>query len=414
MRTITTAERRARLAIRHALARPVGSVEEAARAVVGLHSSDPSSVYLSARARVEGFVAADLEAALYERRSLVRLLGMRRTLFIVPTDLAAAMNEACAAPLASRERRRVIRMLEEQGVVPPGAGARWLRRVADRTHAALLARGEATARELTEDVPELGAKLTFGEGTTWAATVGVSTRVLFLLAGEGRIVRTRPLGGWTSGQYRWAPLGSWLDAPLPRIDPAEARAELLRRWLRAFGPGTVTDLRWWTGWTAKDVAATLTDVGAEQVALDEGTGYVLPDDLEPEGPLGRWVALLPGLDATIMGWKERAWYLGPHGAAAFDRNGNAGPTVWADGRVVGGWAQAADGEVVVELLEPVDARTRRAIEEERERLRTWLGDVRIKTRFPSPLEARLARRTTLAGVGAARRSRTASPRGRRA
>ena len=51
-----------------------------------------------------------------------------------------------------------------------------------------------------------------------------------------------------------------------------------------------------------------------------------------------WVALLPGLDSTVMGWKERAWFLGGHQHALFDVNGNAGPTVWCNGRIVGGWA----------------------------------------------------------------------------
>ncbi len=93
-----------------------------------------------------------------------------------------------------------------------------------------------------------------------------------------------------------------------------------------------------------------------------------------------------------MGWKQRAWYLGDYASELFDRNGNAGPTVWANGRVVGGWGQTSEGEVVVELLDRVDARTRKTIDAERDRLRDWLGDVRIRTRFPTPIEKRLASR----------------------
>ena len=112
---------------------------------------------------------------------------------------------------------------------------------------------------------------------------------------------------------------------------------------------------------------------------------MLSHDLEPVGAVAPWVALLPGLDPTVMGWKDRAWYLDDHGPELFDRNGNAGPTVWANGRVVGGWIQTADGEIVVELLDRVDAATRRMIDAEHSRLRDWLGDVRIKARFPTPL-----------------------------
>ena len=119
---------------------------------------------------------------------------MRRTVFVVPVGFAPVMHEACTKALIPGQRARLVRMLEEQRVAPPGRGEAWLAKVAAETLAALAARGEATARELTADVPELGAKLTFGEGKTWAGTMGVSTRVLFLLATEGLIVRTRPLG----------------------------------------------------------------------------------------------------------------------------------------------------------------------------------------------------------------------------
>jgi hypothetical protein len=283
-------------------------------------------------------------------------------------------------------------MLEDQGIAKPGAGGRWLRRVEKETLEALASRGPATARELTKDVLELGTKLQFGQGTTWAGTMGVSTRVLFLLAAEGAVVRARPLGSWISGQYRWARTETWLGEPLQKVEHSRACAELLGSWLRAFGPATMTDVRWWTGWTARLAARTLQAVGAVEVALDEGTGYVMPDDIAEGDDPGPWVALLPSLDPTIMGWKERAWYLGENQPALFDRNGNAGPTVWANGRVVGGWGQAEDGEIRVELLERIDSRTRKAIDAERERLRSWLGDVRVKGRFPTPVERRLVPR----------------------
>ena len=110
----------------------------------------------------------------------------------------------------------------------------------------------------------------------------------------------------------------------------------------------------------------------------------MTDDVDP------WVALLPALDPTVMGWKDRRWYLGDHASELFDRNGNAGPTVWANGRVVGGWAQLDDGAVVVELLETVDAPTRAMIDAERDRLRDWLGDIRIRPLFRTPLERSLS------------------------
>jgi len=68
-----------------------------------------------------------------------------------------------------------------------------------------------------------------------------------------------------------------------------------------------------------------------------------------------------------MAWTARDWYLGEHRSALFDRNGNAGPTVWSDGRVVGGWASGASGGVVVRLLEDVGSEASVAIEAEADR-----------------------------------------------
>jgi hypothetical protein len=394
MRRVGVGERRARLGARHRLASRGATVEEAAGAVVGLHSSDPATVYLSSWARVDGFQPADLEDALYGRRSLVRMLGMRRTLFVVPADLAPVMHEACTKALIPGQRARLVRMLEQQRVATSGRGEAWLAKAAAETLAALAARGEATARELTVDVPQLGAKLTFGEGTTWAGAMGVSTRVLFLLATEGLIVRTRPLGTWTSGQYRWATTEHWLGAPLREIDHAEACSELLGRWIGSFGPATMTDIRWWTGWTAALAKTTLGAIDAVEVRLSDGIGYVLADDLDQVGDADAWVALLPGLDATSMGWKDRGWYLGHRATDLFDRNGNAGPTVWANGRVVGAWAQTEERDVVVELFARLDAATRSRLDAERGRLEAWLGDVRIRPRFATPLGKELASRSS--------------------
>ena len=97
-------------------------------------------------------------------------------------------------------------------------------------------------------------------------------------------------------------------------------------------------------------------------------------------------ALLPTLDPTTMGWKERDWYLGEHASLLFDSNGNAGPTVWWDGRVVGGWSQRRDGEIVFRLLEDVGREAVEAVEAEAARVATWLGDVRFSPGFLPPFQ----------------------------
>ncbi len=389
MRVISNQERRARASVRHRLAITASDPEEAARSVVGLHSSDPATVYLSARARVSGMKPDDLDAALYDRRSLARVLGMRRTMFVVPLDMVALLHHSSTVALMAAERKRLADLVERGGIAADGAS--WVDDLGARTLAALEARGQAVASELTADVPELAEKVTFykRDGSV-LATVGMVTRILFLLAAQGKVIRGRPKGSWVSSMYRWAPLESWIGQPLEELSRPQAQARMLELWLSAFGPGTELDMKWWTGWPVTQVRAALAMIGAVEVGLESGAGYVLPDDLEPVDAPPPWVALLPSLDPTTMGWKERDWYLGPHAPRLFDRNGNAGQTVWVEGRVVGGWGQAPTGEVRWQLLEEVGAEAESEIERRAGELEEWLAGRVVSARFPSPLDRELA------------------------
>jgi hypothetical protein len=384
-RRIDPEERRARLALRHHL-HPQHRAEspvKAARDQVGLHTSDPATPFLSSWARVDGLTIAGMEACLYTEPSLFRILGMRRTLFAVPADLVPLLHHGCALPLAAPEKRRLVGYLESEGITDQGSA--WIREVGDATVEAIIRRGQALATELREDIPHLKETLTFGKGKKWGGKVGVSTRMLFLLATEGRILRGRPRGTWRSGQYRWAAMESVLPGGIPDLDPGRARAMIAERWLRSYGPGTEADLRWWTGWTLRKLRAALETLELADVEVDTGPAWVMADDIEPVPSLGPWVAFLPGLDSTIMGWRERQWYLGDRWEGLYDRNGNAGPSVWWCGRVVGGWGQRSDGTVSYRLTEDIGAAGEAAVENRAETLETWLSGVRVIPRFPNPL-----------------------------
>ncbi|MDQ3122352.1 MAG: winged helix DNA-binding domain-containing protein [Actinomycetota bacterium] len=389
MHRIDVAERRARLVERHLLSpeKRAGTALAVARSVVALHSTDAVTVFLSIHARAE-VQPADIERELYEERTLVRILGMRRTLFVVPRELVPVVYAACTRTIAARERRRLEKFIEDSGI--SSRPADWLRRALATARKALEVRGEAFTRDLVAEVPILAKRLHVASGTRFEATQSVGSRVLPQLAMEGRIVRGRPRGSWVSGQYRWVPVEIWLEGSIPAMEQATAQAELLGRWLAAFGPATETDIRWWTGWTAREARAALAAVPNTVVDLDGAAGFVLADDLEPADRHEPSAALLPTLDPTTMGWKEREWYLGEHASLLFDSNGNAGPTVWWDGRVVGGWSQRRDGEIVYRLLEDVGSDAVRAVAAESARVSGWLGDARFSPGFLPPFQRELA------------------------
>ncbi|WP_326917614.1 winged helix DNA-binding domain-containing protein [Actinophytocola sp.] len=386
-------QRRVRLARRHLLAAEARAPDpvDVARAMVALHGTDPTTVYLSAWARMHDGDATALERALYEDRTLLRLLCMRRTVFVLPTEVAPIARAACSLAVAARERRQLLSWLSAAGIVDAKDAERWLAGVEEAALRALAARGEATAAELSADDPRLRAEIVLARGKAYEGKVRVGSRVLLLLAAEGRVVRGRPLGSWTSTQFRWSPAERWWPGGLPDLPVTDAEAELARRWLATFGPATVDDLRWWTGWAVTPTRRALARIGAVEVDLDGRPGLVLPDDLEPEPEPEPWVALLPALDPTPMGWTHREFYLGGHGTALFDRTGNVSPTVWCDGRIVGGWAQRRSGEIAYRLLDDVGSERVAAIERAAAELTERLGPVRLspRARTASPVEREL-------------------------
>ncbi|MFD7628248.1 winged helix DNA-binding domain-containing protein [Streptomyces sp. NPDC059851] len=388
---ITAAGRRARLVLRHRLAPSVReeTAEAVAEALVGLHATDPATVFLAAAARMRAPTAAAIDGSLYEAGSacgspaLERIRCMRRTMFVVPAALAPAVQSATAGAGAGRHRAEAAaRLRTELGWDETRYAA-----VEQEVLAAFAARGRATAAQLAADVPALREQIVVSPGKPYETRQRASTPVLGVLAAEGRIRRTRPAGSWTSAQFHWAPA-----RPLPQLPPAAARTVLARHYLRAFGPVTLDDLKWWTGWTVTDSRKALAATGARAVTLDEGTGYVLHGDPDEEPPATEpAAALLPGLDPTAMGWRHRGWYLDPaHTAHLFDRNGNIGPTVWWDGRIIGGWAQRADGRIVHHLLTDPGPAARAAVRAETERLSAFLADTRVTPCYRTPLERRLA------------------------
>jgi len=347
-----------------------------------LHATEPATVYLSVWARVDGVTVADVDRALYEDRTLVKQLAMRRTLFVFPRDLLPAAWGSASARVAAAIGARLVKEVESQGLADDGA--RWLEDAKAAVLDVLGDRRALTAQEIRAQVPALDARLELSPGKKYAANVTIAPRVLTQLAVEGALVRGENAGHWRLSKPRWTRMSDWLGDVPPASKSDEGYAELVGRWLGSFGPGTEDDLVWWLGATKGAVRAALAALGAVEVSLDGGgTGWVLPDDVDPVPAVDPWAALLPVLDPTVMGWKQRGFYLGPHAPQLFDSNGNAGTTAWWDGRIVGCWVQDAGGVVGVRTLEKLPRAALDALAAEAARLTDWLAGVRISTVYPS-------------------------------
>lgn len=366
---------------RHALGVPAASVEEAVDAVVCLHATEPASVFLAVAARTDLGVAAVADA-LYAERSVVKQLAMRRTLFAFPRALLPAVWGSASRRVAVQQRTRMVKEVAQLGIAADGEA--WLRRVDAAVLASLRDDGPATTVELRRRVPDLEHRLEGWRG----ATSPIAGRVLTTLGAEGRLLRGDNELGWRLTRHRWCLPEQWLaEVPAPLEEGAGYR-ELVARWLARFGPGTETDLVWWLGATKGAVRRALADVGAVPVTLDSGaTGYVLPDDLEPVAAAAPVAALLPTLDPTLMGWKERDFYLDPADVPyLFDTNGNGGTTAWWDGRVVGCWVQDDEGRVEVLLRRDPGTEAVQALEAAAARLTAWLGGDRVNSVYASAMQ----------------------------
>ena len=384
---ISDDERRARLAERHRLLPRTRTDDLTVLAddLVALHSTDPVTVYLSAMTRMVHPSIAAVERALYADRSLIRHHAMRRTLWLATPEVVRQLHAAATRKLVRPEHKRVIKLLTESGVADPEA---WLEDARGQILAYLDEHGPTTARELGRRVPALRQPLVMAPGTRWQATVSAHTRMLTLLGFEGRVLRGPPTGTWVSGAYAYATADDWLPGGLGELDEQTAAGQLVRRWLRGFGPATTADVVWWFGWTKSLAAAALTAAEAVPVELTDGPGWLAVDDRpapEPEP----WVAVLPALDPTTMGWKQRGGYLPDVAAEAFDSVGNGGPTLWVDSRIVGAWAQTPDGEIHTHYFERVSAPRRREIDLRVEEVKQLVGATRFTVRFPGDVHDRL-------------------------
>lgn len=386
-RLIDNAERRARLARRHALA-PQHRVEDAlaaTKAMTVLHATEPATPYLSLFARIDSFARSDLDDALFEKRSLLKQLAMRRTVFVFPRELLPAAISSPSARIARQEHGSLVKELERNQVADDGAA--WLAAARRAVLERLVDGAELSATQLREEVTELAGRVSRYEHKPYGQVLHVAPRVVTWLGAAGDLVRGHNGSHWRVNRNLWTRMDDWLGEPLARVDTYLGYAQLVERYLRAFGPVTEQDLVWWFGATKAVMRQALADLNAVQVRLErEQTGWVLPDDLDPEPPVELWATLLPALDPTALGWKQRDFYLDPDFyPAIFDWSGNCGTTAWWNGRIVGAHVQDDAGRV--KLIVPHDpGRAGRAgLKAEAKRLEDWLDGEKVTAAYKSPL-----------------------------
>lgn len=344
--------------------------------VCGLQAQLLPAAELGIAARVADVTRADVHAALWERREIVKAHTLRGTIHLHPAADLPLYFAACRAVAPWRETRylRPRRVTEEQTDQVTGAAR-------DALDGRAL-----TYRELeTEIVSRVGR---------WAAA-GVPERVFgqdnwpvwrqLLVPAEGPFCFGPKRGNAVTlvRADQWIP--GWRD-----VDAAGALREVLRRYLRAYGPATPRDFGHWFNTSpqrASDLFATMSHEIVE-VDVDGFRAWTLTErDADP--PTARQsVRLLPDYDCYTIGSHppgEQRTHLIPTESGNRVFGGGAGPfaAVVVDGRVVGVWKRKSVGkrvEISVWAFRPLTARVRRGIEAEAERVGEYLGS-NVETSF---------------------------------
>jgi uncharacterized protein YcaQ len=371
-------------------------VLQVSRDIAGLHATSATGPYLSLWARTPNFRREMLEEALYEQRTLVKLLCMRVTLHAVPSDEASFFIQACRIYIERRTppRYRGGGLLAQAGLCTEQEAGETLGKLQRHVLTVLAERGPSTTQEIAEAVPEFQAKIRHDVGKPYEGEFSIGTRLMSSMCAQGLLVRTRVRGSWRSNLYEYAPLADWLPGvDLASVTAQEARTWLVRRYLAAFGPARADDVKWWTGFTKTDtkkalaalepevVEVTVEEMGSRYLMLagdaERAVGFVAPSD--------PFACLLPSLDPYIMGYRDRRRFLAEeHRPRLFDRAGNSVPTVLMNGRVVGAWGQHKDGTVRYDLLEQITAEERAHLEAEVARLESFLDGEYLPSGFLTP------------------------------
>lgn len=319
---------RATLARQLLLERSTLTVPKAVERLCAVQSQSVPEAYLGLWSRLAGFRQAKLTHAL-ERGRVVRATLFRMTLHYV-----SATNHAAFAALVHRRWREE---LLRKGIPLDDLVAR-LERLAEA--------GPFTYADAHEATPELAERP-------------------FLLRCVTPLVHVPPAGTWGEIRVRLT------TANLPAVDPDEATALLVRRYLGAFGPATRQDLLAFSALRVADVEPGLD--GLRQFEDEKGrTLYDLPRAARPAAETRVPVRLLPKWDALLLSHADRTRVLPEEYRSAVITGGWVHATFLVDGMVAGIWR--LDGsEVKTEPFAPLPLRVRRELADEGRRLTAFLA-----------------------------------------
>lgn len=300
-----------------------------ARAICGAQAQELPAARLHFRARHPSLIAADVERARTEERSLIRLWLMRNTAHLIATDDLPWMRPLFA-PLMEAFNRRCLGQL--------GVDANTQARALSGIGRHLGRHGPLTRSELSERLERSGIPMD-PRRRGHIFPLAVSTGLACLGPGDGGSMQLVAAEDW---------LGTVRDH-----GREQALAELARRYFAAFGPATEADFAGWAGLSLRDVRAGMTAIASElREAPVAGVAAWQPKGRAPRVAADDLVRLLPAYDTYLMGHRERRFIAPDRSWAEIGPGGGIlRPTITLRGTAVGTWRlRRAGRRLEAELL----------------------------------------------------------------
>jgi hypothetical protein len=322
------------------------SAEEAVERLVGMQAQTPLSPYYALWSRLEGFRPEEL-AELITGRGAVRIALMRSTIHLVTArDCLPLRNHV-------------------QPVLERGLRGSWGKRLAGVDLPAVAEAGRALAAEQPRTFSELGALL----GERWPAWDGEA--MAMVVRTFVPLVQVPPRGVWGAGGLaRHVPAATWLGAGSAADLPL---ADVVMRYLAAFGPASVADVQAWSGLTK--LRETVEGMRSSLRVFRDEHGrelFDVPDAPLPDPDTPAPPRLLPDYDNLWLSHGDRTRVVSDaHRRMAVSVNGVSPGSFLVDGFVGGFWKMARDGTTAVVRIQPfapIEADARRALAAEAERL----------------------------------------------
>lgn len=300
----------------------------------GLHATGTMEPYLALFARMPRFHKKDLEKELYVNKTLGRIRGIRKTLFIHTKKMIPIIN--------SSTKHLIIKLFEKYLNYRDISLKDYKNLSTDILN--LINKREMSTSEIKK---VLNSQKDIGA-------------IISVMCDEMVLIRTKPIKSWKDRRIRYAPFKDYFpEININRYNEEEALKILVKNYLKSYGPSTETDIVWWTGINKSKIRRALDQFRDEIVTIKisplSHDFLILQTDIEKLNDLTltreNTINFLPQLDPYLMGYKDRERYIEINNYEyVFDRSGNVTSAILLDGRIIGVWDVTEKPDPMVKVL----------------------------------------------------------------